>query len=85
MMSRFYFSKVKALLSIRQTSLYRARLDVVERDPLEDILGRILEHDNCGVLHLVDNRPVATHHPARWQRDDTIAAILPREEMFQGL
>jgi hypothetical protein len=36
-------------------------------------------------LRLVDNLPVASNEPAWWQRDDRIAAVLPSEEIFQGL
>ena len=44
-----YFSKVMALLTICQNSLCRARVGVVKRDPLEDILRRIPEQDNGGI------------------------------------
>jgi hypothetical protein len=55
-----YFPQVEALLMIRQILLNRAGIDVVKRDPFEDILRRIPKHDNGGVWRLVDNLLVAT-------------------------
>jgi hypothetical protein len=72
-----YFPKVEALLTIRQILLHRPRVDVVKRDPLENIFGRIPKHDNDGASRLVDNFPGATQKPARRQRNDTIATVLP--------
>ena len=66
--------------SVGIINFYRARVDVIKRDPLKDILRGILEHDNCGVLRLADNLPVGTHQSARRQRDDTTAASLPERE-----
>jgi hypothetical protein len=52
-------TEVEALLAIRQILLHRAGVDVVKRDPPENILRRISKHDNGGVSRLVDNFPVA--------------------------
>src|SRR5262245_57984828 len=43
-----YFPKVEALLTIRQILLHRPRVDVVKRDPFENIFGRIPKRDNDG-------------------------------------
>ena len=80
-----YFLQVEAPLTIRQMLLQRAGVDVVKRDPLENILRRISKHDNGGVPRFVDNLPVATEEPTRRQRNDAIAAVLPRKYVFQGL
>src|SRR6266436_9783865 len=80
-----YFAKVEALLTIRQTHWHPAGVDIIKRDPPEDILGSIPKHDNGGVSCLVDNFPVATQQAARRQRNDAIAAVLSRENILQGL
>ena len=80
-----YFPAVEVLLTIRQIPLHRAGVDIVKRDPLENILRRISKHDNGGVPRFVDNLPVATEEPTRRQRNDAIAAVLPRKYVFQGL
>ena len=54
-----YFPAVEVLLMIRQILLHRAGVDVVKRDPLENIFRRVPKHNNPGVLRLVDNFPVA--------------------------
>ena len=80
-----YFPQVEAPLSIRQTLMQRAGVDIVKRDPPENILRRISQHENGGVPHSVDNLPVATQQPARRQRNNAIGAVLPRKYAFQGL
>jgi len=80
----FYFAKVQAPLTIRQIHWHRAGVDIIKRDPPEDILGSIPKHDNGGVSCLVDNFPVATQQATRRQRNDTIAAVLSRENTLQG-
>jgi hypothetical protein len=80
-----YFPKEEALFTIRQTLLNRARIDVVKGDPLENVLGRIPKHDNGGASRLADNFPVVTQQPARRPRNDAIVAVLPSENLLQGL
>lgn len=80
----FNLAKVASLLTIRQIHWHRAGVDIVKRDPVEDILRNILKHDNGGVSRLVDNFPVAAQQATRRERDDTIAAVLSRENMLQG-
>ena len=55
----FYFPEVEVLLMIRQILMHRAGVDVVKRDPLENILRHVPKHDYSGVSRLVDNFPVA--------------------------
>jgi hypothetical protein len=81
----FYFAKVEALLTIRQIHWHQAGVDIIKRDPPEDILRNILKHDNGGVSRLVDNFPIATQQATRRQRNDAIAAVLSRENILQGL
>jgi hypothetical protein len=80
-----YLAKVEVLLAIRQIHWYRAGVDIIKRDPPEDILGSIPKHDNGSVSCLVDNFPVATQQATWRQRNDTIAALLARENDLQGL
>ena len=80
-----YFSKIETRLAICQTPSYGLRVDVVKRDPLDDVFRPILEQDNGGILRLANNLPVPTHQTARRQGDNTIAAVSPSENMFQGL
>lgn len=54
-----YFPAVELLLTIRQILLHRAGVDIVKRDPLENILRRVPKHNNRGVLRLADKFPVA--------------------------
>ena len=81
----FYLAKVEALLTIRQIHWHRAGVDIVKRDPVEDILRNIPKHDNDGVSRLVNNFPVGAQQSTRRERDDTIAAVFSRENMLQGL
>jgi hypothetical protein len=53
----FDFSKVEALLMMRQILLHWAGLDVVKSDPPENILWRIPKHDRGGVSCLADHFP----------------------------
>jgi hypothetical protein len=80
-----YFPEVEVLFKSCQALLHRARVDVAERDPLEDTLRRIQKYDNRGALRLVDSFPVATQQTARRQRNDTIAAVILREKVLQDL
>jgi len=79
----FYFPKVEALFTIRQTLLHRARLDVVKGDSVQNVLRRIPKHDNGGASRLPDNFPVVAQEPTRRQRNDAIAAVLPSENVLQ--
>ena len=65
--------------------MQRAGLDVVKSDSPENTLGRIPKHDGGGVSRLADNLPEAAEQPTRRQRNNTIAAVLPRENVFQDL
>src|SRR5258707_11478379 len=67
------------------THWHPAGVDIIKRDPPEDILGSTPKHDNGRVSCLVDNFPVATQQAARRQRNDAIAAVLSRENILQGL
>src|SRR6266480_4333095 len=73
----FYFSKIETRLAICQTPSYGSRVDVVKRDPLDDVFRLILEQDNGGILRLANNLPVPTHQTARREGDNTIAAVSP--------
>ena len=81
----FYFAKVEALLTVRQIHWHRAGVDIIKRDPPEDILGTIPKHDNGGVFGFVDNFSVATQEATRRQCNDTIAAVPSRKNILQGL
>jgi hypothetical protein len=52
----FYFLKIETFLTLRQSSLYPARIYIVKSEPLQDILWNILEHDDGSILRLFDNR-----------------------------
>ena len=80
-----YFTEVVRLLKVRQIRWHRAGVDVIERDSPKNILAAIPKHDNGGVSCPADNFPVAAQQATRRQRNDTIAAVLSRENILQGL
>jgi hypothetical protein len=79
------FPKVEARLMIRHILLHKARIDVVKRNPLEDILRRIPKHNNSGISYSFDHFPVGPQQPTWRQRDDAIEDILASENGLQGL
>src|SRR5205807_3681533 len=62
-----YLSKIEALFTTCQGPCHEARVDIVERDPPEDVFWRVPEEDNGGRLRGLDDFPVAADQSARRQ------------------